>query len=47
MKKYYTPNIDMLAFYVKDIITSSKIKEADENSNGFDDHGTLDNVFNL
>lgn len=48
MKKYYTPNIDILALYAKDIIASSKtIREADENSNGFDDHGSLDNVFSL
>lgn len=48
MKKYDTPDIDVIKFYTKDIVNVSRtIGEADADADGYEDQGDLESVFNL
>ena len=48
MKKYYTPDVNIVNFNISDIITASKIiGKADINASGYEDQGDFNSVFGL
>lgn len=48
MKKYYTPDIDVVEFYAMDIVTASgTIRVASAEADGYEDSGDIADVFKL